>query len=73
VEALAVDHKCPLRDLMDKIVERQPEGCFTKTLRGINGSGQTITGLMGTNTGVNLLAPVLNRKKCHVSNVPGQR
>lgn len=56
---LAVDHNALLRDLMDKIAERHNLKVLfhEKPFAGINGSGKHNNWSMGTNTGVNLLAP----------------
>ncbi|GAB3222051.1 glutamine synthetase III family protein [Spirosoma arcticum] len=56
---LAVDHNALLRDLMDKIAEKHNLKVLfhEKPFAGINGSGKHNNWSMGTNTGVNLLAP----------------
>ena len=56
---LAVDHNALLMDLMEKIAERHNLKVLfhEKPFAGINGSGKHNNWSMGTNTGVNLLAP----------------
>jgi glutamine synthetase len=56
---LAVDHNALLMDVMEKVAERHNLKVLfhEKPFAGINGSGKHNNWSMGTNTGVNLLAP----------------
>ncbi|GAB3885626.1 glutamine synthetase III family protein [Spirosoma agri] len=62
---LAVDHNALLMDLMDKIAEKHNLKVLfhEKPFAGINGSGKHNNWSMGTNTGVNLLAPSTKPKE----------
>lgn len=62
---LAVDHNALLMDLMEKIAERHNLKVLfhEKPFAGINGSGKHNNWSMGTNTGVNLLAPSTKPKE----------
>lgn len=56
---LSIDHNALLMDLMEKVAERHDFKVLfhEKPFAGINGSGKHNNWSMGTNTGVNLLAP----------------
>ncbi|MFC5408362.1 glutamine synthetase III [Larkinella bovis] len=56
---LAIDHNALLMDLMEKVAERHNFKVLfhEKPFAGINGSGKHNNWSLGTNTGVNLLAP----------------
>ncbi len=56
---LAIDHNALLMDLMEKIAEKHNLKVLfhEKPFAGINGSGKHNNWSLGTNTGVNLLAP----------------
>ena len=56
---LAVDHNTLLMDVMDKVAERHNFKVLfhEKPFAGVNGSGKHNNWSLGTNTGVNLLAP----------------
>ncbi|WP_234733991.1 glutamine synthetase III family protein [Tellurirhabdus bombi] len=56
---LAIDHNALLMDLMEKVAERHNFKVLfhEKPFAGINGSGKHNNWSMGTDTGVNLLAP----------------
>ncbi|RAK00416.1 glutamine synthetase [Larkinella arboricola] len=56
---LAIDHNALLMDLMEKVAERHNFKILfhEKPFAGINGSGKHNNWSLGTNTGVNLLAP----------------
>ena len=56
---LAIDHNALLMDLMEKIAEKHNLKVLfhEKPFAGVNGSGKHNNWSMGTNTGVNLLAP----------------
>ncbi|RRB06999.1 glutamine synthetase III family protein [Larkinella rosea] len=56
---LAIDHNALLMDLMEKVAERHNLKVLfhEKPFAGINGSGKHNNWSLGTNTGVNLLAP----------------
>ena len=62
---LAVDHNALLMDLMGKIAEKHNLKVLfhEKPFAGINGSGKHNNWSMGTNTGVNLLAPSTKPKE----------
>ncbi len=62
---LAVDHNALLMDLMERIAERHNLKVLfhEKPFAGINGSGKHNNWSMGTNTGVNLLAPSTKPKE----------
>ena len=62
---LAVDHNALLMDLMEKIAEKHSLKVLfhEKPFAGINGSGKHNNWSMGTNTGVNLLAPSTKPKE----------
>ena len=62
---LAVDHNALLMDLMERIAERHNLKVLfhEKPFAGINGSGKHNNWSMGTNTGVNLLAPSTRPKE----------
>ena len=62
---LAVDHNALLMDLMEKIADRHNLKVLfhEKPFAGINGSGKHNNWSMGTNTGVNLLAPSTKPKE----------
>ncbi|AQG79756.1 glutamine synthetase III [Spirosoma montaniterrae] len=62
---LAIDHNALLMDLMEKIAERHNLKVLfhEKPFAGINGSGKHNNWSMGTNTGVNLLAPTTKPKE----------
>ncbi|KAA9356650.1 glutamine synthetase III family protein [Larkinella humicola] len=56
---LAIDHNALLMDLMEKVAEKHNFKVLfhEKPFAGINGSGKHNNWSLGTNTGVNLLAP----------------
>ncbi|GAB3338524.1 glutamine synthetase III [Larkinella ripae] len=56
---LAIDHNALLMDLMEKVAEKHNLKILfhEKPFAGINGSGKHNNWSLGTNTGVNLLAP----------------
>ncbi len=56
---LAIDHNALLMDVMEKVAERHNLKVLfhEKPFAGINGNGKHNNWSMGTNTGVNLLAP----------------
>ena len=56
---LSIDHNALLMDLMEKVAERHDLKVLfhEKPFAGINGSGKHNNWSLGTNTGVNLLAP----------------
>ncbi|MFD1139660.1 glutamine synthetase III [Larkinella insperata] len=56
---LAIDHNALLMDLMEKVAEKHNFKILfhEKPFAGINGSGKHNNWSLGTNTGVNLLAP----------------
>jgi glutamine synthetase len=62
---LAIDHNALLMDLMEKIAEKHNLKVLfhEKPFAGINGSGKHNNWSMGTNTGVNLLAPSTRPKE----------
>lgn len=62
---LAVDHNALLMDLMEKISEKHNLKVLfhEKPFAGVNGSGKHNNWSMGTNTGVNLLAPSTKPKE----------
>lgn len=62
---LAVDHNALLMDLMEKVAEKHNLKVLfhEKPFAGINGSGKHNNWSMGTNTGVNLLAPTSKPKE----------
>ncbi len=62
---LAVDHNALLMDLMEKVAEKHSLKVLfhEKPFAGINGSGKHNNWSMGTNTGVNLLAPTSKPKE----------
>ncbi|QHV99160.1 glutamine synthetase III family protein [Spirosoma endbachense] len=62
---LAIDHNALLMDLMEKIAEKHNLKVLfhEKPFAGINGSGKHNNWSMGTNTGVNLLAPSTKPKE----------
>ena len=62
---LAVDHNALLMDLMEKIAEKHNLKVLfhEKPFAGVNGSGKHNNWSMGTNTGVNLLAPSTRPKE----------
>ncbi|GAB3556895.1 glutamine synthetase III family protein [Spirosoma fluminis] len=62
---LAIDHNALLMDLMDKIAEKHNLKVLfhEKPFAGINGSGKHNNWSLGTNTGVNLLAPTSKPKE----------
>ena len=62
---LAVDHNALLMDLMEKIAEKHNLKVLfhEKPFAGVNGSGKHNNWSMGTNTGVNLLAPSTKPKE----------
>ncbi|AKD55143.1 glutamine synthetase III family protein [Spirosoma radiotolerans] len=62
---LAVDHNALLMDLMEKVSEKHNLKVLfhEKPFAGVNGSGKHNNWSMGTNTGVNLLAPSTKPKE----------
>ncbi len=62
---LAIDHNALLMDLMEKVAEKHNLKVLfhEKPFSGINGSGKHNNWSMGTNTGVNLLAPTSKPKE----------
>ncbi len=62
---LAIDHNALLMDLMEKVAEKHNLKVLfhEKPFAGINGSGKHNNWSMGTNTGVNLLAPTSKPKE----------
>ncbi|MBN8821395.1 MULTISPECIES: glutamine synthetase III [unclassified Spirosoma] len=62
---LSIDHNALLMDLMEKIAEKHNLKVLfhEKPFAGINGSGKHNNWSMGTNTGVNLLAPSTKPKE----------
>ncbi|GAB2536570.1 glutamine synthetase III family protein [Spirosoma aerophilum] len=62
---LAVDHNALLMDLMEKVAEKHNLKVLfhEKPFAGVNGSGKHNNWSMGTNTGVNLLAPSTKPKE----------
>ncbi|WP_338876311.1 glutamine synthetase III [Spirosoma sp. SC4-14] len=62
---LAIDHNALLMDLMEKVAEKHNLKVLfhEKPFAGINGSGKHNNWSMGTNTGVNLLAPSTKPKE----------
>lgn len=62
---LAIDHNALLMDLMEKIAEKHNLKVLfhEKPFAGVNGSGKHNNWSMGTNTGVNLLAPSTKPKE----------
>lgn len=62
---LAIDHNALLMDLMEKISEKHNLKVLfhEKPFAGVNGSGKHNNWSMGTNTGVNLLAPSTKPKE----------
>ncbi|RIV20678.1 glutamine synthetase type III [Fibrisoma montanum] len=62
---LAIDHNALLMDLMEKVAEKHNFKVLfhEKPFAGINGSGKHNNWSMGTNTGVNLLAPSTKPKE----------
>ena len=62
---LAIDHNALLMDLMEKIAEKHNLKVLfhEKPFAGVNGSGKHNNWSMGTNTGVNLLAPSTRPKE----------
>lgn len=62
---LAVDHNALLMDLMEKISEKHNLKVLfhEKPFAGVNGSGKHNNWSMGTNTGVNLMAPSTKPKE----------
>jgi glutamine synthetase len=62
---LAIDHNALLMDLMEKIAEKHNLKVLfhEKPFAGINGSGKHNNWSLGTNTGVNLLAPTSKPKE----------
>ncbi|MCK8494519.1 glutamine synthetase III [Spirosoma sp. RP8] len=62
---LAIDHNALLMDLMERVAEKHNLKVLfhEKPFAGINGSGKHNNWSMGTNTGVNLLAPSTRPKE----------
>ncbi|GAB4024961.1 glutamine synthetase III family protein [Spirosoma koreense] len=62
---LSIDHNALLMDLMEKIAEKHNLKVLfhEKPFAGVNGSGKHNNWSMGTNTGVNLLAPSTRPKE----------
>ncbi|GAB3947828.1 glutamine synthetase III [Spirosoma harenae] len=62
---LSVDHNALLMDLMEKVAEKHNLKVLfhEKPFAGVNGSGKHNNWSMGTNTGVNLLAPSTKPKE----------